>query len=206
MAIKPQLDELYALGMNVVRLPIIWKALEPTPNPHLDELMPEARLYLQCVSTIINELYSRGLFVIIDFHQDIAHESYSGDGFADWALGIDPEHPRPMLSCRVTVSHCRAPATCHLDDSRWGTTYYNVPSLDKLFCACGARSTAVRNTLTSFWKDDLINTDQTDTERSVYLATKPQTHFVKTVGQVARFFASQNDGWQPCDFGLRTLQ
>ena len=38
---------------------------------------------------IIDELYTRNLYVILDFHQDIANEVYGGDGFPDWALEID---------------------------------------------------------------------------------------------------------------------
>ena len=34
--------------------------------------------------------------MIIDFHQDIAHEVYGGDGFPDWALAIDEFHVKPI--------------------------------------------------------------------------------------------------------------
>jgi hypothetical protein len=66
---------------------ISWKAIEPKPNPDLNELMTEGEEYLVLVNQIINELYRRDLYVILDFHQDIAHEVYGGDGFPDWACG-----------------------------------------------------------------------------------------------------------------------
>ena len=39
-------------------------------------------------------LYERGISVFLDFHQNLAHEVYGGDGFPDWALPIDEDHPR----------------------------------------------------------------------------------------------------------------
>jgi hypothetical protein len=184
---RPQLARLRCLGMNVVRLLIMWKALEPFPNPNLDELSPGAIAYLGRVTDNINELYSEGLFVILDFHQDIAQESYTGDGFPDWAVGVDDRHRRLPIPYRF-------------DNPRWGTNYYDLPWFDRLLCWCaGFRRCAnynsgVRNTLWSFWMDDLYNEDQTETERELYKAQNPQTHLIKTIGQVARYFAAMNNG------------
>ena len=81
-----------------MRLLISWKAIEPRPNPNLEELLPEGRQYLTYMKEIIDELYARNIYVFLDFHQDIANESYGGDGFPDWALAIDKEHERPKAS------------------------------------------------------------------------------------------------------------
>ena len=75
----------------------MWKAIEPFPNPHLDELLPEGKNYLDMIKVIIDKLHERRLFVILDFHQDIAHEIYGGDGFPDWALAIDEFHWKPIF-------------------------------------------------------------------------------------------------------------
>ncbi len=72
--VEPEIKLLKELGFNIVRLLVIWKAIEPTPNPNLDQLLPEGENYLNLVKEILDVLYSYGLFVIIDFHQDIAHE------------------------------------------------------------------------------------------------------------------------------------
>jgi Cellulase (glycosyl hydrolase family 5)/Glycoside hydrolase family 5 C-terminal domain len=128
-SVKTELDLLKKLGFNIIRLLISWKAIEPKPNPDLNELMTEGREYLTLVNQIINELYRRDLYIILDFHQDIAHEVYGGDGFPDWALAIDEEHKRPKAS--------------NLKDRKWQTAYI----INKL----------VRHTLISFWKNDLTN-------------------------------------------------
>ena len=96
--IRPQLDMLAQLGFNVIRFVVLWKALEPFPNPKFDSLLPEAEEYLGMVREIIDILYGLGIYTIIDFHQDIAHEVYGGDGFPDWAIAIDDMHSRPINS------------------------------------------------------------------------------------------------------------
>jgi hypothetical protein len=130
-SVETELDLLKKLGFNIIRLLISWKAIEPKPNPNLNELMTEGQKYLTLLNQIIDALYRRDLYILLDFHQDIAHEIYGGDGFPDWALAIDEEHKRPKAS--------------NLKDRKWQTAYL----INKL----------VRHTLASFWKNDLTNTE-----------------------------------------------
>jgi Cellulase (glycosyl hydrolase family 5) len=158
-SVETELDLLRKLGFNIVRLLISWKAIEPKPNPDLNELMTEGQEYLTLVNQIIDALYRRDLYILLDFHQDIAHEIYGGDGFPDWALAIDEEHKRPKAS--------------NLKDRKWQTAYL----INKL----------VRHTLTSFWKNDLTNTE-------FGLQNFPvRTHLEKTIGQTVKFFKSLNE-------------
>jgi hypothetical protein len=77
------------LGFNIVRLLVIWKAIEPSANQKL-ELLPDGEKYLRLVKKIIDHLYYKlGIYTIIDFHQDIAHENFGGDGFPDWTIKND---------------------------------------------------------------------------------------------------------------------
>ena len=128
-SVDPELDRLKDLGFNIVRLLISWKAIEPRPNTNVDELLPEGKQYLTCVKEIIDELYARNLYVFLDFHQDIAHEVYGGDGFPDWALATDIEHELPEPS--------------NLRDKKWMIKYVTNKS--------------VKKTLTSFWRNDLTH-------------------------------------------------
>ena len=129
--VKSELDLLKKLGFNIIRLLISWKAIEPKPNPNLGELMTQGQKYLTLVNQIIDALYRRDLYILLDFHQDIAHEVYGGDGFPDWALAIDEEHKRPKAS--------------NLKDRKWQMAYM----INKL----------VKKTLASFWKNDFTNTE-----------------------------------------------
>jgi hypothetical protein len=161
--VEPEIKRLTELGFNIVRLLVIWKAIEPKPNPNLDQLLPEGENYLNLVKETIDVLYSHGLFVIVDFHQDIAHEIYGGDGFPDWAMAIDELHPRPPSL-----------ANSNIKSRDWAVAYY----LNFL----------VRNTLQSFWKNSLKNTDEGLHNFPV------RTHLEKTVGQTVKFFKVLNEG------------
>lgn len=85
----PEFTHLQKLGFNIVRLLVMWKAIEPRRSKNPEILLPEGKTYLNYVKEIIDILHHHGIFVIIDFHQDIAHEIYDGDGFPDWVLGIN---------------------------------------------------------------------------------------------------------------------
>lgn len=149
------LDRLKHLGLNIVRLLIIWKGLEPSPNPDVDKnLLPEGEKYLNLMRKVIDALYARHLFVILDFHQDIAHEIFGGDGFPDWALAIDEKHQLPQHS--------------KTNNKIWAASY----NLNK----------TVKNTLKSFWLNDLTN---------IHTGLKHfpvRSHLEKTIGLTAKFF------------------
>ncbi len=162
-SVEPELDRLKDMGFNIVRLLISWKAIEPRPNTNLDELLPEGKQYLTCMKEIIDELYARNLYVFLDFHQDIAHELYGGDGFPDWALATDREHHLPEPS--------------KFRDKKWMIKYVTNKS--------------VKNTLTSFWRNDLTHIGEGENKLEHFPV---RTHLEKTIGQTAKFFRSLNNG------------
>lgn len=84
-------DEFYARlpawGVDVVRMPFSWEALEPTEGTY-DER------YLDRYEAMIDVAWSHGIAVIVDFHQDIYASPFCGDGFPPWTLPGDPGPPR----------------------------------------------------------------------------------------------------------------
>jgi hypothetical protein len=154
-SVKPGLDLLKTSGFNVARLLVSWKALEPKPNPDLNDLSEEGKEYLSFLNRIINELYKRNIYIILDFHQDIANEIYGGDGFPDWTIAVNEEHPKP------TPTQLPPPP-----DKKWQIKYMINKSL--------------KHTFKSFWENDLTNADEglvhfpvrTHLEKSIELTVK----------------------------------
>jgi uncharacterized membrane protein HdeD (DUF308 family) len=159
-SVRSGLDLMKNLGFNIIRLLVSWKAIEPRPNANLDELLPEGKKYLEYIKEIIDELYARNLYVILDFHQDIANEVYGGDGFPDWAIAVDEEHEKPKAPTKP--------------DKKWQFKYMINKSL--------------KETLKSFWENDLTNLDEGLKNYPV------RTHLEKTIGQTVKFFKSLNGG------------
>jgi endoglycosylceramidase len=75
-------DPLQRWGLNVVRLLFTWEAYEPEPGSY-------DAAYLDYYVAAARAAWARGLYVIVDFHQD-AFSRFSiggcGEGFPRWAL------------------------------------------------------------------------------------------------------------------------
>jgi hypothetical protein len=71
------LDDLKNWGFNVVRLGVLWRGVEPTRGNY-------NITYLQESLAFAEKLAARGIFVIIDSHQDVFAPTVCGDGFPDW--------------------------------------------------------------------------------------------------------------------------
>jgi len=162
--ISPCLDALQQLGFNIVRLPVIWKGLEPLPGKGL------SKEYVEGLGKFVDDLYRRDCFVIVDFHQDIGSDWYGGDGFPDWALGVDEKHPLPEST--------PGPSThwfMRYEDVWWPVSLW----LDPHWPWDPALSDLVRNTERSFWSNRCDNV-------SFGLKEYPtQSAFIHTVGNLA---------------------
>jgi endoglycosylceramidase len=91
------LDPLPGWGINTLRLLFTWEAFEPNRCVY-------DSAYLQYYEQVVDWANERGLYVIVDFHQD-AYSRYSidgcGEGFPEWAIysGIDRKEPDNSKAC-----------------------------------------------------------------------------------------------------------
>ena len=81
-------------GLNTVRLPFTWEAVESVRGTY-DEA------YLARYEALARHLGELGFHVIIDYHQDVFARPFCGDGFPYWA--IEGEPPEPPDDCRSWV-------------------------------------------------------------------------------------------------------
>jgi endoglycosylceramidase len=119
------LDRLPALGANVIRLVFIWEAYEPTRGRY-DEA------YLARLDAVAAAAWRRGLFVIIDVHQDLFSRFNAdgcGDGFPRWALpdSVVAHAPDNGPDCRY-----------------WSTTLLSSPDIGRSFAAFYANRNQLR--------------------------------------------------------------
>ena len=69
-------------GINLVRLGVIWEAVEREPGVYDHE-------YLNQVESLVERLAERGIYTIVDSHQDIFSRALCGEGvptfyFPEW--------------------------------------------------------------------------------------------------------------------------
>ena len=99
-------------GFNVIRLGIIWKALEPQPGVYDDS-------YLNRIYRTYRVLRRHGIAVLLDFHQDMFNERFQGEGAPDWAvLGrAATENPSPQAG--FPYNYLVQDAVNHAYDAFW---------------------------------------------------------------------------------------
>ncbi len=77
------------MGINVVRLGILWAALEPEPGQFDEE-------YLAFIDRQLDLAEAAGIAVYLDMHQDLYAQAYS-DGAPDWAVLTDKPYAKTAL-------------------------------------------------------------------------------------------------------------
>jgi len=84
-----RLDDLKRFGMNVVRLGSMWEGAEPVEGVYNET-------YIDILENIIQRLGDRGIFVILDMHQDVLSSLYAAyDGIPRWLADEFPEPTNP---------------------------------------------------------------------------------------------------------------
>ena len=90
-AAPPFFARLREWGLDTVRLPFSWEALEPSEGNY-------DSAYLDRYVAMIDAAWALGLRVIVDFHQDVYASPFCGDGFPLWTL-LDSELGPPLRDC-----------------------------------------------------------------------------------------------------------
>jgi len=118
------LDRAASWGIDVLRVTYSWQAAEPT------EGAPDAA-YESRYDALLDGAAARGLWTIVDFHQDVYAEPYCGDGFPSWTL-TDPPAP-------------------HDDCPSWSTEYTNDTDVMHAFDAFWSDTGGVQTKYRAMW-------------------------------------------------------
>jgi endoglycosylceramidase len=118
-------DPLQTFGLNVVRFLFTWEAYEPTAGQYDDS-------YLAYYLAAVRAAAARGLFVIVDYHQD---------GFSRFTLaGCGEGFPAWTLPATVTPAKPDNGAAC----KNWGGMMLSDPDLGAVWDSFYAGTTSAR--------------------------------------------------------------
>jgi endoglycosylceramidase len=110
-------------GFNTVRLGVIYAGVEPQPGAYDDA-------YLSSIATSFTDLQREGIFVMLDFHQDLYNERFQGEGFPDWAVQ-DDGLPNPQ--CGFPGNYVCNPALNRAFDHWWANDPAHGRGLQKWY-------------------------------------------------------------------------
>jgi endoglycosylceramidase len=102
-------------GFNYVRLGLVWKALEPAPGVYDDG-------YLDRIARTVRTLRRHGVYVLLDFHQDLYNERYQGEGAPDWAIVGQAAGEDPGTQAGFPANYLVNEPLNHAFDAFWANT------------------------------------------------------------------------------------
>jgi endoglycosylceramidase len=111
-ALEKFADTTRSLGFNVIRLLIIWEAVEPERGIYDEN-------YLANYEKIVNAFARRGVRVIVDSHQDVASRKFCGDGLPGWALAERYRDKPERINCRLWEINYLTPKVLTSLDRLW---------------------------------------------------------------------------------------
>lgn len=74
---EADMDNMVTWGVNFVRLGVMWEAVERREGAY-------DMAYLDRVEKVINDLGKRGIYVLVDAHQDVMAKDICGEGIPNF--------------------------------------------------------------------------------------------------------------------------
>ena len=82
--------KIQSFGMNMLRLGTMWPGVEPVRGQYNAS-------YLEQLEKIVQMAAARGIYTLLDMHQDGLSEMYCGEGIPEWAVSTErSEFPLPV--------------------------------------------------------------------------------------------------------------
>lgn len=81
-------------GFNILRLGVMWPGVEPNERGVYDQT------YLDNIERIVTNMKNNDIYVILDFHQDLLHRKFCGEGVPDYVYDLcvknEPKDTQPF--------------------------------------------------------------------------------------------------------------
>lgn len=139
-------------GFNIVRLGVMWPGVEPTQGSYNST-------YLDEMEVIVNHLKDQNIYVILDFHQDLFHRKFCGEGVPDYVYDIcknaedasTPPFPKPVGNATYPVDENGDP---ELDSclSRGFFDYYMSAEVGAAYQCLYDNVDGLWDSFASYWK------------------------------------------------------
>ncbi|MCB9739755.1 MAG: cellulase family glycosylhydrolase [Deltaproteobacteria bacterium] len=95
-ALDDYLDRVQALGVDVLRVPFVWEAVEPVKGQ-------DDAAFLTRYDALLDAAWARRMWTVVDFHQDVYGRTFCGSGMPAWTLpATQPDGspwPEPHTDC-----------------------------------------------------------------------------------------------------------
>src|SRR6478609_3428576 len=79
---ESEIADLAAAGLTLLRLPIMWRHVEPVQGEYDQE-------YISYLRDVLSWADTYGLLVMVDWHQDVFGQAFGFDGIPVWATRTD---------------------------------------------------------------------------------------------------------------------
>jgi endoglycosylceramidase len=194
------LDRLRELGFNVIRLLFVWEAYEPSPGDYDED-------YLRGLRSTIAAARERGLFTIVDIHQDGFSRFASrgaGSGFPRWALSSRccPYPPDNGPACRNWLFRMMSDPVMHRS---FADFYADRDGIRSRFLAMVGRVAAAFATAPGVIGYDLLNEPWGDELSQIAPLYRDEALVIRASHPAAILFV-QGHIRTNCGFGTRLLR
>jgi len=150
------IEYLHEWGMNVIRLGVMWPGLEPTTKGEMDTK------YLDEIENLVTMMAKKGIYTIVDFHQDVGSRRFCGEGFPEFyvdELFADENSkmckaavfPQPMHKAMKVGDSDHYPTMEDCLANNFGT-YYMSAQVGALWDQMYSAGTNIQNGFLNYWK------------------------------------------------------
>jgi len=111
-------DLLASMGYTTIRLGLLWAGAEPERGQY-------NLTYLGLVQQIVQMAGERGIYSLLDMHQDAFSRKYCGNGVPDWAAAPDKENFPYPLEVEYAVDEAGHPSREDCDSISWPNYHFS---------------------------------------------------------------------------------